>query len=475
MVRKRDIEKAVRDLEPSLRAVESFRMQFANLELSLGNCQGREHLIRLRAPPAMSFFALNPLSNTLLNEELQHLPVPLNDPCFRLHCCLGDLVSRPLGGDLVSSPTGFLVTKEFHDSLASSRSGRLWLVQDFTDRAVLCTSPRDRRGELLKCNFSCAKIARLEKGHFQFQDEATHGFNFRCLQAGHAANKPLVSDCVMEDGEIDEELFQDHAWEPWTDQIYSAEFDRQKAVAEDHINPKSEAVRFVRRLNAYGRRRISNFGEVKASDAINSLTINSTNKDLRRIRDRQLRETDAPVDISVRCPDGTIQQFKLRWFVMDVDVIKPLDGVPYSPADYVKKCTELGIEAPPVSEVELESYQVPFQTAIVLDTGHHAAEVILPVGRIFQDGITFFVVRMLKQQEYWIISNPYWNTENADIEETAVSPQQRVETFPRTNVRLSVGRLSGLFASSPAVLEVEGTQGFSLREVMRIKGVMEAV
>jgi hypothetical protein len=84
----------------------------------------------------------------------------------------------------------------------------------------------------------------------------------------------------------------------------------------------------------------------------------------------------------------------------------------------------------------------------------------------------FLVIWTLDSHEFLVIFDP---KNVRDQPEGMLAGSERVDVFPGTGIRLSVGRLSRVLDGEELTLEVKGSSGFYIRDVERVDRMLRVM
>ena len=460
MVKRRDVLQAVSGLRLDSESESAFRKQCIEVPhctLLLGNKGSLEFYIRFSAMP-VSLFVLQPLSASGISAR-------------NIHYCLGELYATLATNRAVRFNTGFIVTKTF-GLRRESRGQQLWVVQDFTSQPGRDSLPQHRLRRLCGQQISCAQITTLTReARFSLESAHCSGFRFWPLDIGKMTEH---STRPAHEETIDELRFQDLYHTKLEELLLGIRTRPQREAALVGHLDTAEISPFLDRYEKGGEW-VENFAQSDIVEALRSLDLNSSNHDLRRVRDRISSGTQANRELQIKCPDGKTKTYTFEWCLAPKTCLALRDDdVLYTEEQFESLEDQRGLTPEDRDLTGRERYCLPPGTVVTLVTPLRSA-LCTPIGIIGARNIqcTFIVIRFLESKKFGVV----YNTASADPDdaEDAHAPHNRVAPFPGTDMQVSVGDLVGLFENQVARLENIEARGFRVIEAVRLGGEIQEV
>ena len=264
----------------------------------------------------------------------------------------------------------------------------------------------------------------------------------------------------MAQQDMDEERFQDLIDDIYGDHWPVDSKQAQKAKLLERGMSTKDADSFMSRL-AKGARFITNFGPTELRTAIENINTQSSDKELKRLRDRLYKGIDPlPLNVSISIPGHGCGDYWIEW----------LRGRTITPPDDEDPNENAEDETSPDGGFGIF---LPSGTIMTLKVGG-SSFLNMPIGtvRYPRGEVRFLVIRVLCKREYWVMYD-YDMIQEDGLECSAVRPEGRSYHFPGTRTTVSLGVLPELFSGN-SELQIRKEEGFRVCYARRYNGIIQA-
>ena len=219
---------------------------------------------------------------------------------------------------------------------------------------------------------------------------------------------------------------------------------------------------------------IKDFGPLGVIEAIQALSVLTTNNELRRLRDRPASTGEIERKLEIEHPKGKTESLLKPCLLPRILLpTTSYDDKWEEEPDLEKLEADRGLD-PKRGDVSIdERCCLPRGTVVTLNTPSMSA-LCMPIGMIAHPNDivpTFVVVAFLETHTFGILYD--YRFEDLDENPNAHLPENRCACFPGTDVQVSVGILEGLFTDKVVRLSGIQTDGYWIKTPLRLGDAIE--